>query len=229
MTDLRTIDSEIRRRHLLKHPFYRAWSCGELTLPTLRHYASQYYWFESNFPRYVAGAYSKLEDPRQRVTLLENLVDEEGRPPTHPELWMDFAESLGVPRRTIGRTPAEPAANQLCRTYEALTLGKSAAKALGALYAYESIFPDVAAEKSRGLREFYGVRSRRAHEFFRVHVSADVAHGRAERALLGHLIRSSPTGGRDAVDATGRTLSAWWRFLDAFTPDRRSERGPAAA
>ena len=216
VTDLQAIDSEIRRRHLLKHPFYQAWSRGELGLPTLRDYATQYYWFESSFPRYVAGAYSKLRDPKQRATLLENLVDEEGRPPTHPELWADFASSLGVRRSRLGRPPVEPAAARLCGTYETLTLGKSVAKALGALYAYESIFPEVAAEKSRGLRAFYGIESSRAHEFFRVHVSADVAHGRAERALLRDVIRSTPRAGPEAVEGTRRTLRAWWRFLDTF-------------
>ena len=55
MSALQEIDAKIQRRHLLQHPFYTAWSKGELPMETLQEYAGQYYHFESNFPRYVAG------------------------------------------------------------------------------------------------------------------------------------------------------------------------------
>jgi pyrroloquinoline-quinone synthase len=217
MTTIRTLDAAIRTRHLLKHPFYEAWSCGELPVETLREYAGQYYHFESNFPRYVGGAYARLERPADRRVLLENLNDEEGRSPTHPELWTDFARGIGAnwdPRR-----PPAPhrATRNLCRTYESLTIGNgSAAQALGALYAYEAQFPEIAAEKSRGLRAFYGVTSKSAHEFFRVHAVADVAHSAAERAILARELRTSPSAGPAASRAVDRTLGAWWEFLDSF-------------
>ncbi|MGI0068519.1 MAG: CADD family putative folate metabolism protein, partial [Thermoplasmata archaeon] len=178
---MKEIESIIRERHLLKHPFYVAWSCGEVERSTLQDYAGQYYQFERNFPRYVAGAYARLTDPRARRTLLDNLHDEEGRDPTHPELWLRFAEAIGVPRSRVRSAPPAPATQRLLSTYESLTLEATAPEALGALYAYESIFPEVAAEKARGLSAHYGVRSRKGLEFFRVHTEADVAHSAAER------------------------------------------------
>src|SRR5580700_8704803 len=39
VTTIRGIDRRIARRHLLKHPFYQAWSHGEVALDTLRSYA----------------------------------------------------------------------------------------------------------------------------------------------------------------------------------------------
>ncbi|MCW6167835.1 MAG: iron-containing redox enzyme family protein, partial [Thermoplasmatales archaeon] len=83
-------------------------------------------------------------------------------------------------------------------------------------YAYESIFPEVAAEKARGLATHYGVRSRRALEFFRVHAEADVAHSTAERTVLRTEIARSNAARRAALRATERTVGAWWHFLDAF-------------
>ncbi|MCI4363853.1 MAG: iron-containing redox enzyme family protein, partial [Thermoplasmata archaeon] len=199
MSTLRDLDRLVRERHLLKHPFYTAWSCGTVPMSTLQAYAGAYYEFERNFPRYVGATYAKLEDPRDRKILLENLVDEEGRSPTHPELWRDFASSLGthLPERGVPRL-ARPARG-LCCTYERLTLDGSAVGGLAALYAYEAQFPAVAAEKSRGLRTHYGISGAAAHEFFRVHSLADVEHARAERTLLARQLRGAPKEGPTAL------------------------------
>jgi len=213
MTTVRELDRLVCQRHLLRHPFYTAWSRGELPIETLREYAGQYYHFEANFPRFVAGAYARVMDPSARRILLENLVDEEGRSPTHPELWLDFARAIGA-----SRTLPSPsrATRRLLSVYERHALGGSAPAALGALYAYESQFPEVAAEKSRGLRAHYGIRSKAAHEFFRVHTFADVEHSAAERRLLQSLLRSSPTAGRAAARGLRDSLEGWWAFLDGF-------------
>jgi pyrroloquinoline-quinone synthase len=213
MTTMEGLDRLVRQRHLLRHPFYTAWSRGELPIETLQEYARQYYHFEVNFPRYVAGAYARVTDPRGRRVLLENLIDEEGRSPTHPELWLDFARAIGA--RPPPLRPAGPT-RHLLSVYERHALRGDAAGALGALYAYESQFPEVAAEKSRGLRAHYGIRSRAAHEFFRVHTFADVEHSAAERRLLRGLLRASPRSGREAERGLRDSLEAWWGFLDGF-------------
>ncbi len=209
------IDELLRERHLLKHPFYLAWSRGDLSIDTLRSYAGQYYHFESNFPRYVAAAYAHLADPSERRVLLDNLVDEEGRSPTHPELWLDFAEGLGVSRRAArSARPAAPT-RALLSTYERLTSWGSAS-ALAALYSYESIFPEIAAEKSRGIRAMYGISDPKAHEFFRVHTGADVEHSRAERAILEAELRRAPSDRAIALRSAREAIGAWWSFLDGF-------------
>lgn len=213
MATVRDLDRLIDRRHLLKHPFYTAWSRGTLPMETLQDYAAQYYHFEVNFPRFVAGAYARLDRPEDRRVMLENLVDEEGRSPTHPELWVDFARAIGAPVRDRRPTPAT---RGLLRRYERNTVEGSAPSALGALYAYESQFPKVAAEKSRGLRDHYGVRSKAAHEFFRVHTFADVAHSAAERDLLARYLQGNRTAGPTAVRSVRESLAAWWSFLDSF-------------
>jgi pyrroloquinoline-quinone synthase len=216
MTTVADLDRIVRARHLLTHPFYVSWSKGELSQETLREYAEQYYHFEANFPRYVAGAYARLEDPTARRTLLENLVDEEGRERTHPELWVDFARSVGSPANPKRFHAPDPATRALCRTYEKEAVEGTAASGLGALYAYESQFPEVAAEKSRGLRAFYGIQDAAAHEFFRVHTTADVEHSGAERKILAQVLRSDPAAAEAATRGTRRAIDAWWGFLDAF-------------
>jgi pyrroloquinoline-quinone synthase len=215
------IDKLLRERHLLKHPFYVAWSHGELPIDTLRDYAGQYYRFESAFPRFVAAAYSQLERPEDRRVLLENLIDEEGRPPTHPELWLDFAQGIGLSRRAARSARPRPGTESLLACYERLTR-RSPEEAVSALYAYESIFPEIAAEKSRGLRANYGIRDRSTHEFFRVHTGADVEHSRAEREVLSGLLAHSPQARLAALRASRASIGAWWSFLDAFPLPRSS-------
>jgi pyrroloquinoline-quinone synthase len=216
MNSVARLDRLIRDRHLLQHPFYRAWSMGQLTQATLRQYAGQYYHFESNFPRYVAATYARLRDVEDRRLLLENLIDEEGRSPTHPELWVDFARGLGMSAAAVRGAAPAPATRALLRSYERATMGASAPAALGALYAYESIFPEIAAEKSRGLRAFYGISAPSAHEFFRVHTGADVAHAAAERRLLQREMARTRGGARQAEASTRAAIGAWWSFLDGF-------------
>jgi pyrroloquinoline-quinone synthase len=213
-----SLDAVIQRRHLLKHPFYVAWSEGTLPKETLKEYAAQYYHFERAFPQYVAGAYARLTDPIGRRVLLENLIDEEGRDPTHPELWLQFAHAIGVRRNAVMASRPRPATRALLGAYERAALEGSAPEALGALYAYESIFPEIAAEKSRGLRAHYGITDAKAHEFFRVHTEADVAHSAAERQLLANELRAKPGAQKGAMRGVQRSLDGWWGFLDAFTP-----------
>jgi pyrroloquinoline-quinone synthase len=209
------IDELLRERHLLKHPFYVAWSSGELPLETLRDYAGQYYRFESAFPRFVAAAYSRLDKAGDRRVLLQNLIDEEGGAPTHPELWLDFARGIGLSRRATLEARPNGATKALLACYERLTRGRPE-EAVSALYAYESIFPEIAAEKSRGLRAHYGIRDRPTHEFFRVHTGADVEHSRAERSVLSGLLAHSPAARLAALRASRSSIGAWWSFLDAF-------------
>jgi pyrroloquinoline-quinone synthase len=220
------IDELLRERHLLKHPFYVAWSRGELPLDTLRDYAGQYYRFESAFPRFVAAAYARLERPQDRRVLLENLIDEEGRSPTHPELWLDFARGIGLSARATMAARPHPATGALLDCYDRLTQG-SAPEAVSALYAYESIFPEIAAEKSRGLRAHYGIRDRPTHEFFRVHTTADVEHSGAERRVLSGLLAFSPAARRAALVASRRAIGAWWSFLDGFPLDAGAAKASA--
>ncbi len=219
MTTVATLDHLIRERHLLKHPFYVAWTKGQVSESTLRNYAGQYYQFESNFPRYVAATYARIENSASRRVLLENLIDEEGRSPTHPELWVDFGRGLGMSAKAVRGMAPSAATSALLNTYERHTLKGSAASGLGALYAYESIFPEIAAEKSRGLKDHYGLTDPKTHEFFRVHTEADKAHAAAERRLISEETARTRAASRQAETATRGALASWWGFLDSFPCD----------
>src|SRR5437764_663694 len=89
---LDTIDNDIAAKHLLKHPFYLAWTRGELSREALADYARQYYHHVAAFPTYLSAVHAHCEDQSARKQLLNNLIDEEAGSPNHPELWRAFGE-----------------------------------------------------------------------------------------------------------------------------------------
>src|SRR5690348_3614404 len=98
------LDARIAKFDLLCHPFYKAWSAGELSRDDLREYACDYYHHVKAFPTYLAAFSMRLEEGDLRRAALANLADEKGwddsagRNPEHAELWLDFVEGMGASR-----------------------------------------------------------------------------------------------------------------------------------
>src|SRR5438477_8781346 len=105
---LTALDSIIAEKHLLKHPFYRLWTEGKLTVENLREYAVSCYPHVAAFPTYVSGVHSGCDDPAVRRMLLENLVEEEGGAADHPTLWRRFAAALGASGTDLSTRPRTP-------------------------------------------------------------------------------------------------------------------------
>lgn len=211
---LSTLDSMISERSLLKHPFYQAWTAGTLTMERLQNYAIEYYPHVAAFPRYLSAIHSRCADIATRQALLENLIEEERGADNHPELWLRFAEAIGVAReRVLDATPS-PASASLVRAFTQLAESEHVASGLAALYAYESQIPAVATAKIDGLKRFYRITDDRGLAFFTKHEKADVWHARTGAELIA---RHCPTDrDRDlAIDAAARALDALWSLLDA--------------
>jgi pyrroloquinoline-quinone synthase len=206
------IDSKVAQRAMLKHPFYQAWTEGRLPLDTLRAYARQYFHHVEAFPRAVSAVHSACDDRDGRRMLAENLAEEEGLDAgkqDHASLWLMFACGLGESEAAVRGQQLNAETQALIDTFRRLSR-RSYASGLGALYAYESQFPAVAAAKIQGLVERYGIDDEETLRFFRVHESADVEHSAVCRALLDRL----PEHSREEAIAAGEELAgALWNFL----------------
>jgi len=207
------IDEMIDERHLLKHPFYTKWADGTLPREALQEYARQYYAFESAFPRFISAIHSRTESAAARQQLLDNLWDEEHGRDNHAELWLRFAEGIGVSRDDVRSANRNDATQSLVDLYWELSQQASVPAAVAALYAYERQVPQVSESKIEGLKTHYGMHDPRETAFFAVHGVLDIEHSGAERAMLGDLATDADEA--DVQDATGRTLEAWWNFLSA--------------
>lgn len=185
------IENSIADKHLLQHPFYQTWSRGELTLDALRDYAAQYYRHVAAFPTYLSAVHAQTDDQAVRKHLLANLIDEEAGAPNHPELWIQFAESLGLTREQVESAETWTSTRNLINTFRSACRDNGTAAGVAALYAYESQIPAVSQKKIEGLRHFYGFKTEEGYRYFTVHIEADREHSATERALLRHLIQPS--------------------------------------
>ena len=127
------------RPRLLDHPFYRAWSAGEVTTDTLAAYHRSYADLVQRVPTYwkkVVNAFQP-EDP-----LGLSIVEEERE---HILLWESWGHSLKPPQEY-------PSLQTLFDTCDRM----SPSRLLGVLQAFEMQQPEVAATKKAGLLRHYG-------------------------------------------------------------------------
>jgi len=212
---LQILNEKIERKHLLKHPFYQAWSMGELPLENLQHYSQQYFTHVRAFPTYLSEMHSRCEDLKSRQIIAANLADEEAVSPTHPELWLDFAKGLGVSPESVLASEAGPRMNALVDAYRAVAK-MDTGLAVAALYCYEKQIPEVAAAKIAGLQAHYGITDKSTLRYFTVHESADVEHSAQWEWMLN---RSGVDAGQASAVAD-KVLDALWGALDEIYESR---------
>jgi pyrroloquinoline-quinone synthase len=207
------IDALIDERHLLGHTFYRQWVAGTLPTENLREYARQHYAFESSFPRILSCLHSRSESPQDRAALLDNLWDEEHGEENHQELWLRFAEGVGVPRKEVQTAEWNPATSNLVDIYWKAAREAPVAAGVAAVYAYERQVPVVAQAKIDGLKERYGFTDGRTLGFFETHALLDVEHSKAERRIVRD---SGPDDEQAVLAAATSARDGWWDFLDGI-------------
>lgn len=222
------LEARIGKYDLLCHPFYKAWSAGQLTRNDLREYAQDYYHHVEAFPSYLAALGMRLEEGELRRAVLANMCDEkgvDGRPGRdsvpHSELWLDFAEGMGSSRNLEWHSPV-PEIRQLIRHFQQVASEGSPEDALAALYTYESQVPRIAQEKERGLRETYGADDKTCG-YFALHATADVYHARVWRKQLEKRIAAHPEAADAALDAAENAARMLWKALDGIDARRTAQ------
>jgi pyrroloquinoline-quinone synthase len=219
------LNARIAKHDLLCHPFYKAWSAGELTREDLREYAMDYYHHVEAFPTYLAELGIRLDEGELRRAVLANLYDEKGLEDgagqtavEHSELWLDFAEGMGAEREIYGHSPVPEVAG-LMQFFHRVASDGIPEEALAAFYAYESQVPRVAAEKARGLREIYGADEKTCG-YFSLHTTADVYHSQVWRQQLAKRVEAHPETAEKALAAGEAAAQALWRALDGIEARR---------
>ena len=145
------------------------------------------------------------------VRRTEARIDEEAGSPNHPELWLNFAEGLGVSARDARNAEKWPETNNLIDTFRSVCRDGSTAEGLAALYAYESQIPAICESKIDGLKKNYGFADPKEYEYFSVHIEADREHSAAEQRLLGSYVGNQNF---ESVRASvNRVLDALWEML----------------
>jgi pyrroloquinoline-quinone synthase len=218
---LQELDIRIAKYDLLCHPFYKAWSAGELTRGDLREYAREYYPHVQAFPEYLFKFSARLEDGSLRKAVQANMNDELGKNAgrSHSELWLDFVEGMGGSRDAVDEPITE--IQELIAFFNEMAGFGFPEQALSAFYAYESQVPRVAGEKARGLRQMYGADEKTC-SYFSLHTTADVAHSQVWRRRLADLVNDNSEAQAAALAAGENAAKALWRALDGIEQVRMS-------
>jgi pyrroloquinoline-quinone synthase len=218
------IAETLARYDLLTHPFYTAWSRGELTHPQLHFYGEQYLAHVAAFPTYLTALHARLPEGPTRRAVLSNAFEEEADGRSHADLWRDFVRGMETADATHAGGPL-PEITALVATFRDLAQHDSPAAAIAAFHAYESQVPRIATEKRRGLREHYGADAATC-EYFRVHETADVHHAKVWTGLLdAELANAASAEAKTACEAeilrgTESAARALWNALDGIEAAR---------
>jgi pyrroloquinoline-quinone synthase len=214
---------EIEKYNLLKHPFYQAWTAGELTKEDLQFYAEQYYHQVSQFPTYLTALHSRLPEGAMRRDVLANAYEEECDGLAHSDLWLRFIEGMGGAGSNPDKETPIPEMSELVKTFRALAQESSVAAAFGALFAYESQVPQIAAEKRNGLKKHYGADDRTC-SYFTLHRTTDVHHSNVWSKIISALIEQDDRLAAEALQGISRAAQALWTALDGIERERPNRK-----
>ena len=137
------LNARIAKYDLLCHPFYQAWTMGQLTHDDLRAYAADYYHHVAAFPEYLRIFEERLNPAEGGPAVREmaeavsqNHGDEEGAGSpdgrSHAELWLDFAEGMGANRTMVKEHRPVAEVRELISTFEKIAEEGTPAEALAA-------------------------------------------------------------------------------------------------
>ncbi|MFZ0784407.1 MAG: CADD family putative folate metabolism protein [Candidatus Acidiferrales bacterium] len=213
-TILDSLDALVEEHHLLKHPFYQAWTEGTLSKESLQLYAEQYYQHVRAFPENLQKLALRTDGNLAKL-VNENLAEELDPSAPHPQLWRQFAESLGVSDADLDRARPLPGIAALLDAFDEVASEGKLAEAVAAFYVYEAQVPEIATQKISGLKRFYDINDPRALAYFGVHEEADVRHRAAWREWLASQKDTDTFG---VLCAAERILKALWGALDAVYP-----------
>jgi pyrroloquinoline-quinone synthase len=190
------IDAARERWNVLEHPFYKRWSCGELTRDELAHYAGEY--------RHAVVA---LADTAKKTENEEHAREEA----EHVWLWDEFVAAFGA------RTDAEPTA-ETSECVSAWTAAENRREALAVMYAIEAGQPAVSQAKLDGLAKHYRVASDEpGAAYFALHSERDHEHAAESRRELEQV---DDTDADRLVEVAEAALRGNWTLLDGVDARR---------
>ena len=201
------IDHEVDRRSLLKHPFYKMWSNGELSIDHLQGYSLEYFQLVKVVPEMVNNILMKLDESKLRSVVEESQKEEE----SHIEPWIRFASSLGIKEKNLMNHVCDENTKEAVSSLLNLTKN-SLDEAICAMYAYEMDLPNISSSKLEGLNKFYNLSTSDARNYFEIHQEVDVRHA----AIWRNMIRKIPDHKNEScIDSAVKSLNAQNLLLDA--------------
>ncbi len=201
------IDQEVEKKSLLKHPFYKMWSNGELSLNQLQGYSLEYFQLVKVVPEMVNNIKLKMQGSKLKGIIEESHKEES----SHIDPWIRFATSLGVQKQDLlNYVCGENTKNAISALVELTE--DSIDEGICAMYAYELDLPNISRSKIEGLHEFYNMIHSDSTSYFEIHQEADVRHAEIWRSMIKNI---SAHKHDICFSAASKSLEAQHLLLDA--------------
>jgi pyrroloquinoline-quinone synthase len=177
------LEKVLRQRHPKPHPIRQLLLSGRLSKSQLQGWAKNQFHEFRNIHRFFGIRYQKCPIPELRRSLLENMVEEEGEDlfggkyPSHRDLWVRFAEGLGVAREDILDYEPLPGIRAALEMYVSLVQQSHWAVAIGTGLVFEGGGPRRMREEREALEKYYSWIPSSSLDFFRAHEYHDQGHG----------------------------------------------------
>jgi pyrroloquinoline-quinone synthase len=194
---VRQLKAEIGAHPKLRanHPFVRAINEGTATVDEVRAWVCQEWKFKEVVPRVVLLRYLACSDPEFQPKLYEVVEEETAGVSTgtagHNQMFLEFAEALGLSLADLQRAPTLPATAAHLYFCELVCYTLPWFVVMTAQMGAEGTFPPAMAAMGKALMANYDMPPEKVR-FFTVHVEADEDHGSVAEEVAARYVTSAP-------------------------------------
>jgi len=200
----------ISAHRAVQHPFLNAYRTQKLTPEQEKHLFCECFYFFRYLPFYITGMAIKTRDEMILREIVLNVVDEVGESPTHSTLFADFLRRIGISMEDVEQYQPLDVTLRLNDGIRRLYTETPIAKALGALYADETMSSIMVSKLDDGLaHQGYDEDTR---YFWRIHIEVEVGHSNSVFNAIAPYVTSPETRAQFEAGATEflDLVEAYW-------------------
>lgn len=181
----------IAAHRAVEHPFLNWYRGHKLRPDQEQRLFSECFYFFRYLPFYITGMAMKTRDEMILREIIMNVADEISTDPTHPTMYRDFLARMGITTEHVEAYEPLEVTRRLNDGIRRLYTESPISKALGALYADETMSSIMVGKLNDGLaNQGYDEETRR---FWMLHISLEVGHSNSVFNAIAPYVGSSET------------------------------------
>ncbi len=195
---------KIATHRAVEHPFLNAYRSTKLRPEQERQLFCECFYFFRYLPFYIMGIAIRTRDEMILREIVLNVADEVGSDPTHSTIYQGFLEKIGIGREEVECYEPLDVTTKLNDGIRELYTETDLHRALGALYADETMSSIMVSKLNDGLaNQGYG---RDIRDFWLLHIDVEVGHSNSVFNAIAPYVGSA--------DARAQFEEGAWSFLE---------------